>query len=107
MGCILNFIPWVVSLTTIAITAVISIATFPSIGHAVLIPASYLILASLEGSSISRMMVNPVVIFIGLTLWGFMWGIVPTLLAVPLLVMLKIFCDHIEPLASIGEFLGA
>jgi predicted PurR-regulated permease PerM len=31
---------------------------------------------------------------------------VGVLIAVPMLVMFKIFCDHIDPLAPIGEFLG-
>jgi predicted PurR-regulated permease PerM len=113
LACIFNFVPYVGSLATIGITTVVSVATFPSIAHAVLVPVSYLMLASVEGSLITpwivgrRMTLNPVVIFIGLTFWGFMWGIVGTLLAVPLLVMFKIFCDRIAPLASIGEFLGA
>jgi predicted PurR-regulated permease PerM len=49
---------------------------------------------------------NPVVIFLGLSFWGWLWGIPGALLAVPMLAMFKIFCDHIEPLAPIGEFLG-
>ena len=36
-----------------------------------------------------------------------LWGFIGVFLAVPTLVMFKIFCDHIEPLAPIGEFLGS
>jgi predicted PurR-regulated permease PerM len=46
------------------------------------------------------------VIFVGLIFWGWLWGIPGALLAVPILATFKIVCDHIEPLAPIGEFLG-
>jgi predicted PurR-regulated permease PerM len=46
------------------------------------------------------------VIFLGIILWGWLWGIAGALLAVPILATFKIFCDQIEPLAPIGEFLG-
>jgi predicted PurR-regulated permease PerM len=77
-----------------------------------LVPASYLGLSIIEGNFINpwivgrRLTLNPVVIFLGLTFWGWLWGIPGALLAVPMLAMFKIFCDHIEPLAPIGEFLG-
>ena len=112
VGCILNFIPYVGALTTIGIVTLIATATFPTLGHALTVPASYLGLALVEGSIITpwivgrRMTLNPVVILAGLAFWSWMWGIVGALLAVPMLVMLKILCDHIEPLAPIGEFLG-
>jgi predicted PurR-regulated permease PerM len=38
-------------------------------------------------------------------LWGFVWGVPGMLLAVPVLMTFKIICDHIPPLASVGEFL--
>jgi predicted PurR-regulated permease PerM len=38
--------------------------------------------------------------------WSWLWGIAGTLLAVPLMSLIKILCDHIEPLAPIGKFLG-
>jgi predicted PurR-regulated permease PerM len=47
-----------------------------------------------------------VVIFLGLTFWGWLWGIAGAVLAVPIMVVFKIVCDHSEPLAPIGEFLG-
>jgi len=53
-----------------------------------------------------RLSLNPVGIFIWLLLWGWLWGIPGALLAVPLLAVIKIICDNIVPLASLGEFLG-
>jgi predicted PurR-regulated permease PerM len=112
MGAVLNFIPYLGALTTISIVTLVSTATFPSLGHALLAPAAYLALATIEGNFVTpyimgrRLTLNPVVIFVGLTFWGWLWGIPGALLAVPMLVMFKIFCDHTEPLGAIGEFLG-
>ncbi len=49
---------------------------------------------------------NPVMIFISIMFWGWIWGISGALLAVPLLAALKITCDHLQPLQLIGEFVG-
>jgi predicted PurR-regulated permease PerM len=38
---------------------------------------------------------NPVIIPISLTFWGWMWEIVGVILAVPILAAVKIFCAHI------------
>jgi predicted PurR-regulated permease PerM len=54
-----------------------------------------------------RLTLNPVAIFLGLIFWGWMWGVVGALISVPLLVVFKIFCDHSERLAPVGEFLGS
>jgi len=53
-----------------------------------------------------RLALNPVALFIGLAFWFWIWGIAGAFIAVPLLATFKIFCDHIESLASVGEFLG-
>jgi predicted PurR-regulated permease PerM len=49
---------------------------------------------------------NPVAIFIGLLFWSWVWGLWGTILAVPMLMMLKAACDHVEDLQPIGELLG-
>ena len=109
---LLNFIPTVGSLSTAVILTLVATTTFPSLTHALLVPAAYLTLTILIGTFVSplimgrRLTLNPVVIFLGLSFWGWLWGIPGALLAVPMLAMFKIFCDHIEPLAPIGEFLG-
>jgi predicted PurR-regulated permease PerM len=53
-----------------------------------------------------RMTLNPVAVFAGILLWGELWGVVGVFIAVPLIGVLKIVCDHVEPLAPVGEFLG-
>jgi predicted PurR-regulated permease PerM len=49
---------------------------------------------------------NPVAIVIGLLFWSWIWGIWGTVLAVPMLMMIKAICDHIEDLEPVGELLG-
>jgi predicted PurR-regulated permease PerM len=49
---------------------------------------------------------NPVAIFVGLLFWTWVWGVWGTVLAVPMLMMFKAICDHVEELQPIGELLG-
>ena len=110
---LLNFIPTVGAVSVAILMALIAFTSFDSFTHAALVPAAFLTLTMTVGTFVSplvmgkRLTLNPVVIFMGLSFWGWLWGIPGALLAVPMLAIFKIFCDHIEPLAPIGEFLGA
>jgi predicted PurR-regulated permease PerM len=109
---LLEFIPYLGAAAMVAILALAGLTTFESVGHAMLIPATYLVINIIQSNVVSplllgnRLTLNPVAIFVGLALWFFLWGIPGAFLAVPLLAAFKIFCDHIEPLAAVGEFLG-
>ena len=50
--------------------------------------------------------INSAAIFTGLLFWSWVWGVWGTVLAVPMLMMIKAVCDHIEDLQPIGELLG-
>jgi Predicted permease len=112
LAALLEFIPYLGAATMVAILALAGLTTFDSVGHALLVPATFLAINIIQGNLLSpmllghRLTLNPVAIFVGLALWFFLWGIPGAFLAVPLLAAFKIFCDHIEPLAAIGEFLG-
>jgi predicted PurR-regulated permease PerM len=109
---LMNFVPYLGPIVTSGIIALVGLATFETVTPALLAAFVAWLLNAIEGSFVTpfvvgkRLTLNPVVIFLGLTFWGWMWGIAGSLLAVPLLATFKIFCDHIEPLAPIGEFLG-
>ena len=109
---LLNFIPYFGPITGVLILAFAGLVTTNSVGEAILPPLIYLTLHALESNFITpmilgrRLTLNPVVIFISLIFWTWIWGIPGAILSVPMLMTLKIFCDHFKPLASIGEFLS-
>ena len=49
---------------------------------------------------------NPLVIFVAVMFWGWLWGMPGALMAVPLLVVLKAICDNVESWGALGEFIG-
>jgi predicted PurR-regulated permease PerM len=110
-GCF-NFIPYLGAITSAIVLTLVASVTFDQLGHIIVVPVVFAALTSLEGMIITptvlgkRLSLNPVAIFIWLLLWGWLWGVPGTLLAVPLLAVIKIICDNIAPLAPIGEFLG-
>jgi predicted PurR-regulated permease PerM len=54
----------------------------------------------------SRLQLNPLVVTIGLLIWGFIWGAMGLILAVPMLGAMKIICDHVPSLRPIGAWMG-
>jgi predicted PurR-regulated permease PerM len=111
VGCF-NFIPYLGDIASTIVLTLVASVTFDQLGHILLVPAVFFALTSLEGMIVTplvvgnRLSLNPVAIFIWLLLWGWLWGIPGTLLAVPLLAITKIICDNIAPLTPIGEFIG-
>jgi predicted PurR-regulated permease PerM len=112
LAALLEFIPYLGATVMVVVLAVAGITTFPGVGHALLVPACFIVVTVIQANFISppllgrRLTLNPVAIFVGLAVWFFIWGIPGAFMAVPLLAATKIFCDHIEALAPIGEFLG-
>ena len=112
MVAVLNFIPYLGALTGIICMTLGAVLSFDSFTYALTFPASYLVLATLEGNFITPMVMgrsltlNPVMVLLSLTFWGWMWGIAGIILAVPILAAFKIFCAHIKPMAPVAEFLS-
>jgi predicted PurR-regulated permease PerM len=105
---VLNFVPYLGPATVLTVLAIVATLTFDQL-HAILLPpGAFLIITSLEGQLLTpmilgrRLALSPIVIFLGLIFWGWLWGVLGALLAVPIMVSIKIVCDHIEPLQPIG-----
>jgi predicted PurR-regulated permease PerM len=112
MVAVLNFVPYLGALTGIICITLGAMLSFDSVGYALLFPGVYLAFATLEGNFITpwvmgrSLTLNPVMILLSLTFWGWMWGIVGIILAVPILAAFKIFCAHIQPMEPLAEFLS-
>jgi len=112
MVAVLNFVPYLGALTGIICMTIGALLSFDNLGYAFIFPAVYLAFGTLEGSFITpwvmgrSLTLNPVIILLSLTFWGWMWGIVGIILAVPILAAFKIFCAHIKPMEPLAEFLS-
>jgi predicted PurR-regulated permease PerM len=53
-----------------------------------------------------RLQLNPLVVTISLLVWGWIWGALGLILAVPIMGAIKIVCDHITSLRPVGEWMG-
>ncbi|MFL5561574.1 MAG: AI-2E family transporter [Gemmatimonadaceae bacterium] len=109
---LLEFVPYLGAAAAVVILGLAGLTTFDSVGHALLAPGAFLLINLVQANVVSplllghRLTLNPVAIFIGLTFFFWIWGVPGAFLAVPVLATFKIFCDHIESLAAVGEFLG-
>jgi len=112
MAGVVNFIPYLGQAAGITVITFVALTTFDNVTHAILCPVVYFAIISLEGNFLTpmilgkRLMLNPVVIFLAIIFWGWIWGIPGALIAVPVVVIVKIICDRIESLAAVGELLG-
>ena len=77
------------------------------------ISAMALVITSLEGWVLNPLLMgraermHVVVVFLGVLLWTWIWGPWGTLLAVPMLVVLKAVADHVDSLKPVGRLDGA
>ena len=109
---VFNSIPYLGPVVVTGATAAVAFIQFGSIRMAVFIGSLALGITSLEGylltpwltSRAARM--NAVAIFIGLLFWGWVWNVWGMLLAVPMLMVLKAMCDHVDDFKAVGELLG-
>ena len=96
----------------VGLTALVALLSFEEAQHILAVPLTYLALTAVEGNIVTPMIVgrrlqlNTVAVFLAVAFWGWVWGLVGILIAVPILVVVKTVCDHLPSWATLGEFLS-
>jgi predicted PurR-regulated permease PerM len=109
---IFNSIPYFGPVIVSGGTAVIAFLQFGTINMALLVSGVALGITTLEGFLLTPWLtgraarMNAVAIFVGLLFWGWVWNVWGMLLAVPMLMVTKAVCDHVEEFKGVGELLG-
>ena len=109
---VFNFVPYFGPVAGVTLLAGVGILSFDTLWQELLPPAWYLGLHLLEANLVTpvllgrRFTLNPVVIFVSLIFWTWLWGIPGALLSVPILVSIKVICDRVPSLSSVSELLA-
>jgi predicted PurR-regulated permease PerM len=112
MAGVLNSIPYFGPVIVSAALAVVAFLQFGTVGRTLAVTGVAFAITSLEGFLITPALMgkaarmNPAAIFVGLLFWGWIWGMWGVILAVPMMMLIKSICDHVEDFAAVGELLG-
>ena len=112
LAALLNFVPYFGAIGGVIILGAVGLLTFDSPWRGMLPPLWYMALHLLEANLVTpillgrRFTLNPVAIFVSLILWIWLWGVPGALLSVPILVSIKVVCDHIPAMSYFGEMIG-
>lgn len=109
---VLNSIPYYGPLLVTTGLAIVGFLQFNTIGMTAAVAGVSLLITTLEGSILTPMLLgraasmNQVAVFAGLLFWSWVWGVWGMLLAVPVMMALKVICDHVESMHPLGHLLG-
>lgn len=96
---LLNFVPYLGPVLGAVLLAVGGLMTFSDLWMAMLPPLIMIVLHLIEANAITplivghRIKINPVLILVSLSFWGWVWGTPGALLAVPLLIIIQTVLD--------------
>ncbi|HEV7330633.1 MAG TPA: AI-2E family transporter [Flavisolibacter sp.] len=109
---LLEIVPFVGNLVGVSFTLLMSLAQGAESSMLIGIVVTYGIVQFVQTYVLEPMVVgreisiNPVFTIVGLVGGELLWGIAGMILALPLLGIIKIVCDHIEPLKPFGLLIG-
>ena len=112
MGAIINIIPYIGGIISIALPIMVALATMPSASYSLIILIAYLIIQFIDVHYIvpkivaSKVRLNALVSIIAVLTGGAIWGVPGMFLSIPLTAVIKVIFDNIEGLQPWGFLLG-
>lgn len=112
IGAILNIIPYIGGIIATLLAMTIAFVTKDSLSYPILVLIVYIVIQLIDNNYIvpkivaSRVRLNALISIIAVLIGGALWGIAGMFLSIPLTAILKVICDHIDPLKPWGYLLG-
>lgn len=107
-----RFIPYLGVFIAFGLLTVVSVTSFDTLWQMAVVPVSFMIISSLVGFFLEpyihgmRLAVNPVVIFIAIFFWGWLWGPIGVFIAVPLMTVIMVVISHIPQMNGVYQVLS-
>jgi predicted PurR-regulated permease PerM len=112
LAALLNVIPYIGGIIAVAMPMMVALVTKPSPWYVFYVLAAYYIIQLIDNHYIvpyivaSKIKINALFSVIVVLAGNALWGIPGMFLSMPLLAIIKLICDHIEPLKPWGFLLG-
>jgi predicted PurR-regulated permease PerM len=100
LAAVMNYIPYIGPAIVTATLAVVGLLTYPSLGEALIAPAIFIAVVTVEGQFLTpalmgrRLELNPFAVFLAIAFCTWLWGAFGAFLAVPLLMALTVAFGH-------------
>jgi predicted PurR-regulated permease PerM len=110
---LLNMVPYIGAVLAWLPAFLIALAKFKTFGSFALIAGVLMAIHMLSNNLLApalvgkRVRLNALSITIALLFWGWLWGGMGLLLAIPLTAALRVICDHTESWKPMGRWLSA
>jgi predicted PurR-regulated permease PerM len=111
-GAFLNMIPYIGAIIAAMLPMLMAVVTKPSPASALLVLGLYVFIQFIDNNILvprivaSKVRLNALTSIIVVFSFGLLWGIPGMFLSIPLTAIIKVICDHIEPLKPLGFLLG-
>lgn len=109
---LLNYVPFVGLLIGATISTAVALVSMDGFFWPLMVGATYVGYNAIEAQFITpyflsrRLELNPVIVLVAVALWAWLWSIVGMIVAVPILVVVRVLCEHIPGLEKFGNFLA-
>ena len=109
---VLNSIPYFGTIIVTGALTMVAFLQFGTLGMVAAVAGITLFITSIDGFLLTPFLtgrfskMNSLAVFASLLFWGWLWGALGMLLAVPIMMAVKSVCDHIEGLQPVGHLLG-
>lgn len=108
----IHIVPYFGPVATSVVTGLAAYLQFNSILMALLVSGASILIATIVGVFVTTWMtgriakMNSAAVFVALIFFSWLWGLWGTLLGIPVIVILKVICEHLEFLQPVAELLG-
>lgn len=103
MTAVLNYIPYIGPACMVVVLLGVGLVTFPTLGYALLPPAAFIALTTIEGQILTptilghQLTLNPLIVFLSIVFWAWLWGPIGAFLAVPVAIIALVVIGHLVP----------
>ena len=113
LAFVFNFVPYVGAVAGVTLSFVVGLLALDTVADAALAAAAYFSLTTIEGQFVTpyavgkSLKLNTVAVFLAVALWAWLWSVIGMIVAMPILIALRVFAEHIPMLNGLGDFLSA